>query len=1086
MAASKGDLVRPSKRLARLGSLLAALLSFSSLAASGPATVAAAPAEPSEPADAAAATSVTPALSSDGTFIGVDGVSGSIDLDAWSLVAPPEAGVPPRFAPAKPSSAKDSKVVTSAASSWLPVALAGATDGALNSGARAIFVSNSDVYVGGTFTNAAGIATADYIVRWSGTGWLPLGSNGGDGALNGQVNAIAQNIGHICAGGTFTDASGIISADYLACFNGSSWYALGMSNTGDGALNGPVSALQPNGFPLLVGGSFTNAGGEAAADYIASFYGVWAAIGSNGSGNGALNNSVLAIGFQGADVIVGGKFTDAGGAANADRVARWNGATWSDLSSGSADASLNNDVNALALLGGQVVAGGAFTDAGGDAARDYIARWTGSSWSALGSNGAGGAAMNGVVTTLAVRGGHLIAGGLFTDAGGQATADFIADWDGAAWRGFGSNGSGNGAASNSVYALGVQGNSIYTGGDFSNAGGDARADYLAVAVIPGEWSGLGSNGVGNGAVTSTVNAVAVVDNDLYIGGSFSNVAGVTGATNIARWNGDAWSAVGATGGVSALNNVVKDLAVMGGNLYVAGLFINAAGIAPADYLAEWNGTTWSAVGSSTLSSWAYALAVDGSDLYVGGVFLNVDGIQTADRIARWDGVSWSALAPSGATDGSIGAEVDAIEVVSGDVYVGGNFINANQIPEADYIARFNGVDWFALGSNGSGVGALNARVTALATAGSNLFVGGNFTNAAGKAKADYVAQWNGSWSAMGANAAGTNGALNNSVYSLLIFDDALYVGGAFTSVAGVIGSDYLATWDSTHWSRVPADAAGGPALYLAAPFDLALYGSSVVVAGFFTNASGIPYADYIAALSIEVAPDLSGAGLPGWSALGADGGALNGDVKAIAVAGPDVYVGGSFTNAGGIPEADYVARWDGSLWSALGSNGPGVGAIGGSVNAIVVDGVDVYVGGGFTNVAGIAEADNVARWNGTTWSALGSTSALNLPVFAMADFQGSLIVGGSFTNAGGVAAADNVARWNGAAWSALGSNESGDGALSAEVAALLVANEVLYVGGSFNNAAGIPEADSFARWNGTTWTAIGSDGNGDGVIHKPP
>src|SRR5919109_2215014 len=64
-----------------------------------------------------------------------------------------------------------------------------------------------------------------------------------------------------------------------------------------------------------------------------------------------------------------------------------------------------------------------------------------------------------------------------------------------------------------------------------------------------------------------------------------------------------------------------------------------------------------------------------------------------------------------------------------------------------------------------------------------------------------------------------------------------------------------------------------------------------------------------------------------WSALGSNlagnDGALNSSVSAIAVDGANVYVGGGFTDAGGVATADCLAKWDGANWSGLGSNGAG-------------------------------------------------------------------------------------------------------------------------------------------------------------------
>ena len=81
--------------------------------------------------------------------------------------------------------------------------------------------------------------------------------------------------------------------------------------------------------------------------------------------------------------------------------------------------------------------------------------------------------------------------------------------------------------------------------------------------------------------------------NLYAGGYFTTAGGVT-ATNIAKWDGSAWSALGS--GMNGDGDIVYALAVSGTNLYAGGDFTTAGGV-PANYIAKWNGSAWSALGS---------------------------------------------------------------------------------------------------------------------------------------------------------------------------------------------------------------------------------------------------------------------------------------------------------------------------------------------------------------------------------------------------------------------------------------------------------------------------------------------------------
>jgi hypothetical protein len=85
-----------------------------------------------------------------------------------------------------------------------------------------------------------------------------------------------------------------------------------------------------------------------------------------------------------------------------------------------------------------------------------------------------------------------------------------------------------------------------------------------------------------------------------------------------------------------MNNQVFALAMSGTTLYAGGAF-GVAGGAPAYYIAKWNGSSWSPVGSR-VNTYVYSLAVSGSDLYAGGFFSMAGGV-SAYGIAKWDGSS---------------------------------------------------------------------------------------------------------------------------------------------------------------------------------------------------------------------------------------------------------------------------------------------------------------------------------------------------------------------------------------------------------------------------------------------------------------
>jgi len=318
-------------------------------------------------------------------------------------------------------------------------------------------------------------------------------------------------------------------------------------------------------------------------------------------------------------------------------------------------------------------------------------------------------------------------------------------------------------------------------------------------------------------------------------------------------------------------------------------------------------------------------------------------------------------------------------------------------------STFSDANWVGMGSG------VDAYVFALAVSGNTLYAGGYFGTAGG-VPANGMARWDGSgWSALGSGPP-------VGVSALAVSGSTVYAGGV-----GGFGTN-VAQWDGTGWSVLGWGMGG-------AVMALAVSGNTLYAGGGFMTADG--------AWTNSVY-QWDGTN---WSSVGSG---INDTVKALAVLGTNLYAGGYFTTAGGVP-VNYVARWDGTSWSPLGSG------MNGYVRALAVLGTNLYAGGLFT-MAGAVSATNVARWDGTSWSALGPGVAAgslfpDVPVYALAASGTHLYVGGDFTEAGGVAAT-NIAQWDGTNWSALGSG------MDTMVYALAASSNALYAGGQFELAGG--------------------------------
>ncbi len=226
----------------------------------------------------------------------------------------------------------------------------------------------------------------------------------------------------------------------------------------------------------------------------------------------------------------------------------------------------------------------------------------------------------------------------------------------------------------SVHALERFNNSTYAGGSFTMSGATA-ANRVA------RYDGTNWQPLGTGMNSGTVHALRVYNGALYAGGTFTAAGGVS-TGGLARWNGSAWSIVS-----SFFSGTVYALTVYNNELIIGGQF---GAVIPN--IIKYNGTAYSGLGASGANAPVRALTV-GPDglLYVGGDFTSVSGVP-ADRIARWNGTAWSAVR------GGLNGSVQALQSFRNEVHAGGTFGTARS---GQFVApawgryTVDGIPWIA-------------------------------------------------------------------------------------------------------------------------------------------------------------------------------------------------------------------------------------------------------------------------------------------------------------------------------------------------------------------------------------------------------
>jgi len=558
--------------------------------------------------------------------------------------------------------------------------------------------ADGSLLAGGFFRSIDGVSTPYSFARWDGS-WTSLDQFAGS-----DVGAILVDAGGLCIGGRAGGSGG-----YVACraLGGSAWDVMPTPRRPAPPYPNPVNAIvrDPSDRVVIGGGVYLGAD-EQLGGALRWGGGGWEMLGEGLSdSNSPMEVYSLARADDGGIYAVG-TFTTIGWYSTptsyALHVARWSGDAWWNI------GGLQNgypEARAVATDGLNTYFGGGMTEAfspgvrGGWHAVAGVVRYDGTGWSALEHPGSI-AHGPGRVQAIAVRGVcrpyvagdfQVVEDRLVSHVGAMAPDGAIADVA-----------SRSGFLSSVLRALvvGADG-TLYAGGSLYVLDSTGRETRTTLARrVRGEWETFGALDA-----TAAVRVLAVAaDGSLYVGGDFSDDASPE-RSHLLRWDGAAWSAVGAR--MDPLP--VSALTIDGAPLYIAERLPTGG-----SRVSRFESGTWTMMGDF-LAGYVGALAIHRGVLVAGGT-----GLVDDSPIAILEGGTWVAMGPPGS---SASSDIRAFAVLGDELVAGGA---EGYGPSASGIlVRRTASGWESVGDG------IDGAVEALAFTADGLLVGGRFEIAGG-------------------------------------------------------------------------------------------------------------------------------------------------------------------------------------------------------------------------------------------------------------------------------------------------------------------------------------------------------------------
>jgi hypothetical protein len=301
---------------------------------------------------------------------------------------------------------------------------------------------------------------------------------------------------------------------------------------------------------------------------------------------------------------------------------------------------------------------------------------------------------------------------------------------------------------------------------------------------------------------------------------------------LAMYTGSEWQALGGmdNDNGTAFNDIIDTISTdRTGNVYAGGDFVNGGTTGPlGPFVAEYNGSSWSALFGSSQPDFATHIRALGTDSPfssspTGVLFAGNEFITDPTFIASYLSGSWDTSTSNNSFDGTI----LAIDMPSDSVvYAGGGFDDGTS---GQYIVeKLTNNTWSSIGgTTGSTQTFFNGQINSLISdSNGTLYAGGGFTDSNGSFLAEYQ---NGTWSDLEGYGSGGENFFNAEIDALAVdSNNNIYAGGGFTDASG---PNFVAKYTpGSGWSDIGAST-GTDAIFNGAIYALAVDSANNVYAG---------------------------------------------------------------------------------------------------------------------------------------------------------------------------------------------------------------------------------------------------------------